>query len=55
MIILYVIGCPALAFTILYKKKDELDNPEVLKYLLLLYQGLKHDKYYWELVNTFRK
>jgi hypothetical protein len=50
-----VIGSPVVAFIILYTNRNRLDKPEVLKYIILLYQGLKHDKYYWELVNTLRK
>lgn len=55
MLVFYVFGAPFLAFAILYKNRNKLDKPEVLQYILLLYQGLKHDKYYWELVNTARK
>lgn len=55
MLVFYVIGCPVAAFIILYNNRNRLDKPEVLKYIILLYQGLKHEKYYWELVNTSRK
>jgi hypothetical protein len=50
-----VIGSPVAAFLILYINRNRLDKPEVLKYIILFYQGLKHDNYYWELVNTLRK
>ena len=55
MIIIYVIGFPFIVFWILYKNRKKLNNPEVLRHYLLLYQGVRHEKYYWELVNTFRK
>lgn len=55
MLLFYVVGWPLGAFIILFKNRHKLDKPEVLKYIILLYQGLRHDKYYWELVNTFRK
>jgi hypothetical protein len=55
MIVFYVVGFPAIAFLILYTNRQRLDKPEVIKYILLLYQGLNHDKYYWELINTIRK
>ena len=55
MIIFYVIGCPTVAFIILYKNRSRLDDPKVLRYIILLYQGLRHEVYYWELVNTLRK
>jgi len=34
--------------------KDEGHN-NVKEYFLILYQGLKPDKFYWEFLNTFRK
>jgi hypothetical protein len=55
MLILYVIAIPLLAFFILYKNRYSLSKPHVLRYFLLLYQGLKHERYYWELCNTIRK
>jgi len=55
MFVLYVVGVPLLAFIILFKNRMKLNKPEVLRYILLLYQGLKHERYYWELCNTARK
>ena len=55
MIVIYVIGFPVFAFTILFLNRNKLNKPEVLRYILLLYQGLKHETYYWEIVNTIRK
>jgi hypothetical protein len=55
MIILYVAGFPIVCFVILFKNRKKLAEPQVVKYFLLLYQGVKHERYYWEFVNTFRK
>ena len=55
MLVIYVIGIPALAFMILFVNRKNLSKNHVLRYFLLLYQGLKHDWYYWELCNTARK
>ena len=54
MLLVYVIGAPLAAFLILFKKRKNLDHPDVVKYILLLYQGLRHEVYYWELINTGR-
>ena len=37
------------------KSRHKLDDPSVQRYFIVLYQGLKNDKFYWELVNTLRK
>ena len=55
MLLVYVIGAPLAAFLILFKKRKNLDHPDVVKYILLLYQGLRHEVYYWEIINTIRK
>ena len=44
-----------LTLYILIKNRDKLDEPAVQRYFIVLYQGLKSDKFYWELVNTLRK
>jgi hypothetical protein len=55
MLIFYVIGFPLISSILLIKNRNKLDEPKVIQYILLLYQGLKHDKFYWEFVNTIRK
>ena len=55
MLVIYVIGVPFSAFWILYKNRYNLSKPSVLSYFLILYQGLKHEIYYWEIWNTLRK
>ena len=61
----FVIGFPILviwvAFTPIFSlillsrniKKD--DDNKIKQYMLILYQGLKPSRYYWEFVNTLRK
>lgn len=55
MLVVYVFGAPALAFVVLFKNRKKLNNPEVVRYIIILYQGLKHEVYFWEIVNTLRK
>ena len=55
IVVLWSIGCPVLTFLILFKKRNSLSEPNVQRYLLMLYQGLKDKVFYWELVNTTRK
>ncbi|CAI2383343.1 unnamed protein product [Moneuplotes crassus] len=55
ILLIWVIGMPAIAFFILLRKKRLLEFPEEQKNLLVLYQGLRSRKFYWELINTFRK
>jgi CDP-diglyceride synthetase len=52
-----VASCPLIAFILLWKniKKDKKGDNKVKQYLLILYQGLKPTKFYWEFVNTLRK
>ena len=49
------IGIPATGLALLVKFKQRLDTWEVQRYLLMLYQGLNQDRFYWEFINTFRK
>jgi hypothetical protein len=55
IITVWVVGAPLTAFVLLYKNIKKGDSNKVNQYLLILYQGLKHDKFYWEFVNTIRK
>lgn len=55
MLLIYAIGFPLVIFIILFRNRKKLNDKKVISYFLLLYQGLKHERYYWELVNTFRK
>jgi hypothetical protein len=55
MLIFYVIGFPLVGSILLIKNRKKLHEPEVIQYILLLYQGLKQDRFYWEFANTTRK
>ena len=55
MVILWVIGCPLLAFVLLYRNRKRLNEEEFQKYFIVLYQGFKEDRYYWEILNSGRK
>ena len=55
IILFWSIGIPAVAFYVLFKKRNSLSDPNVQRYILMLYQGLKEKVFYWELVNTTRK
>ena len=55
MLIFYVILSPLAMIGIMFKYRNKLGNPEVIQYILLLYQGLNHSWYYWEFINTLRK
>jgi len=55
MILIWSLGIPLSAFIILYRSRHNLESPEVKRYYLVIYQGLKNDRFYWEFVNTARK
>ena len=55
IIIFLSIGCPVVAFWALFKYRHSLNESNVQRYMLMLYQGLKDRVFYWELVNTTRK
>ena len=55
MLLIWGIGIPVSALITMIKLRKTLDTWDVQKYLLMLYQGLKLDRYYWELINTVRK
>ncbi|CAI2371351.1 unnamed protein product [Moneuplotes crassus] len=55
MLALWVIGIPAFALYVLIKHRNELESTFIKKYFLVIYQGLKPDRFYWEFVNTMRK
>ena len=55
MMIVWVFGCPILAFVILFRNRKRLNESEFEKYFIILYQGLKDKYFYWEIVNIIRK
>lgn len=44
-----------MGFIVMFKNRKILDTWEVQRYYLMMYQGLKLNRFYWELVNTIRK
>mmetsp|Transcript_17094 Transcript_17094/g.19717 ORF Transcript_17094/g.19717 Transcript_17094/m.19717 type:complete len:116 (+) Transcript_17094:64-411(+) len=55
MFAVWVIGSPLLAFYILFRNRRHLEEGAIRNYMLVLYQGLRPEVFYWEFVNTFRK
>ena len=55
MLLVWGIGAPIVALLVLLKYKKSLDTWNVQKYLLVLYQGVRTERFYWELINTTRK
>lgn len=55
MLFFWVFGAPVLVLVILIRNRDNLQQPFMKRYFLLLYQGLKRKAFYWEFVNTIRK
>ncbi len=55
MLGVWVIGMPLLALIILFTNRNNLDDEDFFSKYRMLYQGLKRQHYYWELVNLFRK
>jgi hypothetical protein len=55
MILIWVVGIPVLAFVILFKNRGNLEKWAIQRYMLVIYQGLKPEVFYWEFLNTTRK
>ena len=55
MFIIYSIGIPLVAFILLCKRRKSLEEWETKRYFLMIYQGLRQERFYWEFVNTLRK
>lgn len=55
ILVIWVIFIPIFALILLtiYIKKG--DDNKIKQYMLILYQGLKPNRYYWEFVNSLRK
>ena len=54
-IIIWVISMPLIAFLLLFLNIKKQSDNKIKQYFLILYQGLKRDKFYWEFINTIRK
>jgi len=55
ILVVWVVGLPLIVLAILIKHRHNLEDWKIKKYFLVLYQGLKPDKFYWEFFNTLRK
>ena len=55
IIIWWVFGSFLFALYVLIKNRHHLDEGQVKRYFLILYQGLRPEVFYWEFVNTLRK
>ena len=55
ILVIWVAFTPIFALILLAVNIKKGDNSKVKQYMLILYQGLKPDRYYWEFVNTLRK
>jgi uncharacterized membrane protein len=55
ILVIWVTVCPVVALILLFRNIKKVHDNKVKQYLLILYQGLKRDKFYWEFVNTLRK
>ena len=55
MIMLWVLGIPMLGITFLTVKRKSIEHTKFKKNFLILYQGLKPNRYYWEFINALRK
>ena len=55
MLAVWVLGIPLFGLAVLIKDRNQLDESQVRRYLLVVYQGLRKDRFYWEFINTSRK
>lgn len=55
MIFVYVIGIPALGFTILFFNRDKLETESVKRKYRFLFEGYSANAYFWEFVIIVRK
>ncbi|CAI2373025.1 unnamed protein product [Moneuplotes crassus] len=55
ILIVWVVSLPVTALTFLFIYIKRQSDNKIKQYFLILYQGLKQDKFYWEFVNTARK
>ena len=55
ILVIWVIFTPIFALVMLAVNIKKGDGNKIKQYMLILYQGLKIDRYYWEFVNTLRK
>ena len=55
IILFWVIGLPLFALYLLSKNINKEESNRINMYFLILYQGLKRNRFYWEFANSLRK
>ena len=50
-----MLGLPVAGMVLLYIRRKKLDEPNEMRYFLVLYQGLRRNRFYWEFCNILRK
>ena len=55
ILVVWVILTPISALVILSTNIRKDESNKIKQYMLILYQGLKQNRYYWEFVNSLRK
>ena len=55
MISIWIFGSIVFALLILIRNRNNLEDVNIKRYFLILYQGLRPKTFYWEFVNTIRK
>ena len=55
ILIIWGISMPVTALILLFKNIKSNEDNKIKRDLLILYQGLKLDRFYWEFINTLRK
>jgi hypothetical protein len=55
LMIFWIIIFPSILFYILYRNRNELDNPVTLLKIGILYKEYKSRAYYWELIKSLEK
>ena len=55
ILLIWVITLPIVSLVIIYKNLGEDEDNKARQYFLILYQGLRPERFYWEFINTLRK
>jgi type IV secretory pathway VirB2 component (pilin) len=53
--LLYGLGIPAIAFAVLYRRRNSLTKPKNMRVYGFIYSGFKNQWYYWESLVSLRK
>ena len=55
MFVCWVIGIPVVTVGFLASRRNQVHSKSFNKYFLVLYQGLRKERYFWEICNILRK